>query len=164
MYEVCIGDEKYQVELAENAVVVNGKTLPIKLIKSGTGKDQIILDDQVLYPESLSSESLKQVNFRLKGQKTHTEIKDHFDLLLEKLGMDQLMTAVKTDLKAPMPGLVLDIAVTPCQEIKKGDILLVLEAMKMENAIKASADGVVKEIFVSKQQVVEKNAPLISFE
>ncbi|HNH66215.1 MAG TPA: biotin/lipoyl-binding protein, partial [Bacteroidia bacterium] len=65
------------------------------------------------------------------------------------------------DLKAPMPGLVLDILVSEGQTIQKGDSLLVLEAMKMENNLKAINDAVVKKINVSKGDKVEKNTVLI---
>jgi len=63
--------------------------------------------------------------------------------------------------KAPMPGLVLDILVEVGQTINKGDNLLVLEAMKMENIIKASGTGIVKNIKVNKKDAVEKNQLLI---
>ena len=67
------------------------------------------------------------------------------------------------DVKAPMPGLILDIKVRPGQEVKKGDPILILEAMKMENILKSPGDGVVKEIKVQTRQNVEKNQVLILF-
>jgi biotin carboxyl carrier protein len=63
-----------------------------------------------------------------------------------------------------MPGLILDIYVQEKQQVQKGDVLLILEAMKMENAIKSAADGVIKSIKVSKRQSVEKNQLLLEFE
>jgi len=68
------------------------------------------------------------------------------------------------NVKAPMPGLVLDILVEPGQSVQKGDNLLILEAMKMENIIKASGSGVVKNIPVHKKDAVEKNQLLIEME
>jgi biotin carboxyl carrier protein len=62
-----------------------------------------------------------------------------------------------------MPGLVLKIMVEPGQEVSKGDGLLILEAMKMENIIKAPTDGVVKSIEVEQSNAVEKNQVLIKF-
>ena len=75
-------------------------------------------------------------------------VEDRFDLLLDKLGMDSGTTQKMNDLLAPMPGLVLEIYVEVGDPIKKGDGLIVLEAMKMENIIKSSTDGVVKAIEV----------------
>ncbi len=65
-------------------------------------------------------------------------------------------------IKAPMPGLVLNVAVAEGQAIKKGDPILVLEAMKMENVIKAPADGAIRKISVNKGDKVEKNQVMVS--
>jgi biotin carboxyl carrier protein len=65
--------------------------------------------------------------------------------------------------KAPMPGLILDLKVAPGDVVKKGDVVLILEAMKMENSIKSPGDGVVKEVKVSLKQSVEINQVLIQF-
>jgi biotin carboxyl carrier protein len=63
-----------------------------------------------------------------------------------------------------MPGLIRTIVVAEGQEVKKGDVILILEAMKMENALKSPADLVVKSIKVQQGQAVEKNQLLIEFE
>lgn len=89
--------------------------------------------------------------------------KNKMDLLLEELGLDTLKAQAFNDLKAPMPGLILDIHVTEGQEVKKGDKLLVLEAMKMENVIKAPADLTIGSIKISQGENVEKNHILITF-
>ena len=62
-----------------------------------------------------------------------------------------------------MPGLVLSVLVTEGDEVKKGDNLLVLEAMKMENMIKSPTDGIIKKIEIKQGNKVEKNELLISF-
>lgn len=67
------------------------------------------------------------------------------------------------NVKAPMPGLVLDILVEAGQSVNKGDNLLILEAMKMENIIKASGNGVVKNININKKMRL-KNQLLIEME
>ena len=77
--------------------------------------------------------------------------------------MDALHAKKAADLKAPMPGLVVEVSVSEGQEIKKGDKLVVLEAMKMENILKSPADGVVKKVNVKKGNTVEKNEVLILF-
>ena len=77
--------------------------------------------------------------------------------------MDLLTSNKASDLKAPMPGLVVDVTVSPGDQVKKGDKLLVLEAMKMENILKAPADATVKGVNISKGKTVEKNEVLIQF-
>ena len=78
--------------------------------------------------------------------------------------MDKLAANKVNNIKAPMPGLVLRISVAVGDVIKKGDPLLVLEAMKMENVIKAAGDGVVKKINATEKIAVEKGSILIEFE
>lgn len=62
---------------------------------------------------------------------------------------------------APMPGKVIAVAVTVGQTVKKGDLLLTLEAMKMENEIFAQADAVVSEVLVEAGQTVPAGGPMI---
>ena len=83
--------------------------------------------------------------------------------MLEKLGMNKTSAAAVQDIKAPMPGLVIELKVEEGQEIKAGDPLIILEAMKMENIIKSPREGVIKSILVKKGQSVEKNQILIKF-
>ena len=64
-------------------------------------------------------------------------------------------------IKSPMPGNVLKINVTQGQKVNEGDVLLILEAMKMENEVVSSKAGTVAQIVVSKGAVVETGAPLV---
>ena len=63
--------------------------------------------------------------------------------------------------KSPMPGNILKIQVSQGQQVKEGDVLIILEAMKMENEIVATKSGSVAQILVTKGQVVETGTPLI---
>ncbi len=89
------------------------------------------------------------------------QLRDQYDDRLQALGMDASAGKKTGDLKAPMPGLVIDVAVSEGQQVKKGDTLVVLEAMKMENTLKAPGDAVVKKIHIEKGVTVEKNQVLI---
>lgn len=106
----------------------------------------------------------KTVFVKINGIKYKFQLKDKFDDLLHSLGMDNLLVTKVSDLKAPMPGLVLSIDVEVGKEVKKGDALLILEAMKMENVIKSPTDGIIKSIAVKTGQAVEKNQLLLNFE
>jgi biotin carboxyl carrier protein len=91
------------------------------------------------------------------------KVQNRLDELMEKMGFADAASKKMAELKAPMPGLVLALKASEGQEIKKGEPLLVLEAMKMENIIKASADVVVKTIKVKQGQAVEKNEVMMTF-
>ena len=71
------------------------------------------------------------------------------------------VTAAGEQVVAPMPGNILKIEVTAGQQVKSGDVLVVLEAMKMENEIVASKSGTVAQIAVTKGAVVETGTPLV---
>jgi biotin carboxyl carrier protein len=77
--------------------------------------------------------------------------------------MDNLNTAKVSEIKAPMPGLVLRILASEGEEVQKGGNLLVLEAMKMENIIKAPADVIIKSVKVNPGDKVEKNQVMMIF-
>ena len=89
--------------------------------------------------------------------------KDQYDVLLDKLGLSSLNSAKVSEVKAPMPGLVLKVMVAEGDEVKKGDNLFVLEAMKMENIIKSPADVVVKTVKLKPGDKVEKGQVLLQF-
>jgi len=101
---------------------------------------------------------------RVNGTIYQVAIKDEFDLLAKKLGLSATGTQQVKDIKAPMPGLVLEIMAEVGQTVEKGTPLLILEAMKMENVIKAHGEGVVKAINVEKRQAVDKGQLLMEME
>ena len=106
----------------------------------------------------------KNFVIRINNNNYSVQLKDKYDELLQSLGMDSLNNQKESEIKAPMPGKVLDIMLSAGNSVVKGDGVLVLEAMKMENVIKSPTDGVVKKIAVLKGQAVEKNEVLVEFE
>jgi len=108
------------------------------------------------------------IDFDLKSMKirnNHTiydlEFKNDLDLVLDKMGIKRSVDTINTDIKAPMPGKVIAILVSPNDQVKKGDGILILEAMKMENVLKASADCTIKTIHISTGVNVEKGQLLV---
>ena len=164
MYKVSVNGNEYEVEITEHGVSINGADKSIYLNRAANGSIQAVVPDGVHYMSLEKGDSNKSFTLRNSGNSLSIEIKDKYDLLLEKLGMDQMLSAKQTDLKAPMPGLVLEVLAKPGDTVAKGEALLVLEAMKMENVIKAPTDAVVKDVLVSPKQAVEKNAVLIAFD
>ena len=72
-----------------------------------------------------------------------------------------VVTGAGEPVKAPMPGTILKVNVTQGQAVKSGDVLCILEAMKMENEIMAPKDGTVTQVVVSKGATVDTGAPLL---
>jgi pyruvate carboxylase subunit B len=86
------------------------------------------------------------------------------DELISSMGLDVPKVKKLKELQSPMPGRVVMIHVSVGQELQVGDEILSLEAMKMENSLKAEGIGKVKAILVESAQVVEKGVVLIEFE
>jgi biotin carboxyl carrier protein len=105
----------------------------------------------------------KSYHLLINGAHFYTKAKDELDVLLEGMGLQNNVSNKINNVKAPMPGLIQSVAVSEGDAIKKGDILLVLVAMKMENTIKSSGEGIVKTLKVAAGETVEKNQVLLEF-
>ena len=86
------------------------------------------------------------------------------DDLINKMGYSTGTSKTIDSIKAPMPGIIIELKVKKGQAVKEGDTLLILEAMKMENAIICPKDTVIKEIYVEVGETVDKNKLLIDFQ
>jgi acetyl/propionyl-CoA carboxylase alpha subunit len=149
----------------DGSYLIDGKEYDPDIKFQENGLLHILLDQRSFSTEVLSFDpDTKSCTVRVGSKVSKLQLQDQYDILLHELGMDEAMAKKASDLKAPMPGLVVDVSVAEGDEVKKGDKILVLEAMKMENILKAAADGVVKKINVSKSNAVEKNQVLIEFQ
>jgi len=168
MLKVNIRDKEYAVDFKQNGQLtgkIEGEDFNLDIFKNNEHSFHLIKDHKSYNVEivEINSEE-KKVSLVINGVPYSGQAFSEMDLLLKEMGMDNLSTKKLKELKAPMPGLVLDISVKEGDEVNKGDKLVVLEAMKMENNLKAESGGKVKSISCSKGQAVEKNAVLIVFE
>jgi len=92
------------------------------------------------------------------------QVLSHQHLLLESMGMTGTTETIERHVEAPMPGKVLEVKVASGDQVKAGDALLVLEAMKMENVLRAPRDGVVERVDAVVGIAVEKGAALVTYE
>ncbi|NNC94481.1 MAG: acetyl-CoA carboxylase biotin carboxyl carrier protein subunit [Chitinophagales bacterium] len=109
-------------------------------------------------------DSHKHIQLTINGQVHSIEIEDKYDLLLNELGIDSSAAMKVANIKAPMPGMVLEILVESGKKVSEGETVLILEAMKMENIIKSPGEGIVKEVKIATGDTVEKGEVLLSFE
>lgn len=157
--------EQFEVEEVNDIISVNGSQVAgdIQVLPNGllsviyNNKSYTAIVDKV-------DKKNKELTLRIDGTAYQVSIKEKMDLLLEEMGMDLKSLQKAEPVKAPMPGMILEILVKPGQEVVKGDGLIILEAMKMENVLKATADGKVKAINCKERAAVEKGVVLIEME
>jgi len=147
-----INDEKVEYEhkfISDNVMIlrVNNKNYIVKA-------------------ESDSEEELKDTAFDIdiKSEVTKVYCKTELDVLMEKFSKNRGDVKIKTDIVSPMPGAIVKINVSEGQKVKKGEVFLVLEAMKMENELKAASDCVIQKVFVEEKKSVEKGQILLKLE
>ncbi len=157
--------KQYDAEITTGkSHIINNQNVAPDIVEWNNGLLHILLDNKSYTAELISHDKESRTLELRINQKTVTlYYQDKYDQLLHDLGMDEALSQKATDLRAPMPGLVVEVAVSEGDEVKKGDKILVLEAMKMENILKAASDGTVKKINVDKSNAVEKNQVLIEF-
>lgn len=169
MYNITINGKntlKSELDFKSNKVsgTLNGKPVEADILNVANQEYHLLLNDRsynILLVKADYAE--KKLIIKVNGKKYTLDVKDKYDELLHNLGLDNIAAKKINDVKAPMPGMVLNILVGEGQQVKKGDSLLVLEAMKMENVIKSPTDGVIKKIVATKGNAVEKNQLLIQF-
>ena len=113
-----------------------------------------------LNPLSATDNGKSQV-LEINDLNIQTEILNPLDQQIESMGLTILEETKSKDIKAPMPGLILDIMCQEGEEIEEGKSLLILEAMKMENVIKAEGSGTIQKINKTKGETVEKGELII---
>jgi biotin carboxyl carrier protein len=164
MLQVKSGDTSWEVENKQGNLLLNGEPFAWDLVQIDASRYHIIKDNVSYNAELVEADyKAKSFTFKINGSLHIVSVKDRFDLLLAQMGMSDATEKKLNDIKAPMPGLVLDIKVQPGDVVKKGDPIVVLEAMKMENILKSPGDGVVKAIRVKVKDNVEKGQVLLDF-
>jgi biotin carboxyl carrier protein len=106
----------------------------------------------------------KTLTIRYRHHTYQIEFKNELDLVLDKMGIKRSAESVNKDVKAPMPGKVIELIAKVGDQLQKGDGILILEAMKMENVIKAETACIIKKILINKLDNVEKNQILIELD
>ncbi|TVQ46787.1 MAG: biotin/lipoyl-binding protein [Saprospirales bacterium] len=159
--------KEYQVRVNESGEIIlsDEELLQKDIVEIEDAKYHLLLNGKSLVYEIQELDlNSKKMKVKSNGKIYDIEIKDELDQLIESMGMELEDGGAETDVPAPMPGLVLEISVAEGDEVKKGDPLLILEAMKMENVIKSPGDAKVSKINVKPKDSVEKGAVLIEFE
>ena len=166
MYKAKVNDkDTIHIEFEKSEWLIKGKKAETDLIKTGNNSFHLILNgNSYRINTSGFSTDEKKGSITVNGNRYDLTIGDKYDQLLKDLGIEQAGGKKAEPIKSPMPGLVLKVNVSAGDEVKEGDQIIILEAMKMENVIKAPADAKVKAVKVNQNDSVEKGHVLIEFE
>ncbi|MBK8720875.1 MAG: biotin/lipoyl-binding protein [Saprospiraceae bacterium] len=155
-FQVVVNDGVYQFNLGKSDI----EAIDFDIHKS----HQKILIGNKYYDVEIVEESSKVYKITLDGLTYKVNIVDKYDQLANSLGLKSNVEKKQNNIKSPMPGLVIDVLVKEGDTVQKGEPLIILEAMKMENILKAATEVKIKKVLVEKGKAVEKNTTLIEFE
>lgn len=147
-------------------VPINAEELSkLDAIATAPGRYHVLKNNTPYKAEVISADFLsKSYTVAVNNTNYTVTIADALDALIKELGFEIGAGKQVNEIKAPIPGLILEISVAEGQEVKENESLLILEAMKMENSFLSPRDGIIKSIAVSKGDIVEKGQLLIEFE
>ncbi len=161
-YITTVGEREFLVEIIdEHHVSINGKTYEV---------DFVSVNDQPVYSliadgkshEAYVRESDEGWQVLLRGRLYPVKVEDEREKRLRAAAGGGVAESGEFHLKAPMPGLVVAVPVTEGQPVKKGQVLVILESMKMQNELKSPRDGIVSRVRVRAGESVEQKQPLLS--
>ena len=137
----------------------------LDIIKNADGSYNLIYHDKSYNVEVLEADYLnKRYVLNINDKEISLSLKNELDLAIEKMGFSKKSSISGGKILSPMPGLVIKMNKKEGDSVQKGDNLLILEAMKMENIIKAPSDGKVKKIHVSEGSTVAKKELLLEID
>ncbi|CAG2531684.1 biotin/lipoyl-containing protein [Maribacter dokdonensis] len=156
-YLITVNKEELQCSTSDvdslDSILVNENTLHV-LDKNSA------FDVEIIHSNFLN----KTITLSINGNIYDVKLEDEYDQQIKKMGLLAVTTQKLNEVKAPMPGLIVDVLVEVGQEVIEGTPLLVLSAMKMENVILAQGEGVIKSVEVKKDDAVEKGQLIIEME
>lgn len=165
MLQVAVNNKVSDIEKKDEQLWLNGNPVQLDVSPQSNGLISVIYNNKsfTAIVEEIDR-SAKQVVLSINGQKFTASISEQIDILLNKMGINAKTSGKLSAIKAPMPGMIIKVLVQPGQAVTKGDGLVVLEAMKMENILKATGNGTVKSVKVEERTAVEKGAVLIELD
>ncbi|GAB4467748.1 MAG: acetyl-CoA carboxylase biotin carboxyl carrier protein subunit [Anaerolineae bacterium] len=160
-YEVTVADRTFQIEIdAEGYVTLDGEIIAIDFAPSGTaGLYSLLVNNESI--EALVERRDDVHRVLMRGHLYEVRVLDERDKLIGGRASSLIPETGELVIRVPMPGLVVSVMVTEGQQVEKGDTLLILESMKMENELKAPRAGIVSQVRIRAGESVEQNQVLM---
>jgi biotin carboxyl carrier protein len=159
-YVTTIGERAYTIEInRDDQITIDGAAYPIDLRAIDEATFSLLIDNAS--HEALVEKRNGEIHVLLHGRLYTARVEDERASRWQQSGGGLHAGSGEVTLKSPMPGLIVSIPVSEGQTVKKGQTVIVLESMKMENELKAPRDGTITSIKVSPRQSVEQHQSLV---
>jgi biotin carboxyl carrier protein len=157
-YVTILNGEQYEVEIDKDGnISVNGNPHHVDFMDLGSSLYSIISNDKSV--ELVIEDTGGNVSVQMGGRMYETQVLDERALLLAQRRGG--LTSSSGEVVAPMPGLIVAVPVAEGATVTKGQTVIILESMKMQNELKAPIDGVITSVHVTPSKTVDKNDLLV---
>ncbi len=164
IYIARIADQEYEIELlSETRVLINGVPHEVDFKSLRQQLSYSLLADGKSYEVNIYQDN-GDWEVLLRGRQFSIEVEDERERRLRLAAGESSTPKGKYLLLAPMPGLVIDILVSEGDQVSKGDVLVILESMKMQNELIAPRDGTITRIHAQTNDNVERKESLLVLE
>lgn len=159
-YLTTVGDKTYTIDINQDGeITIDGVTRKLDLCSIDDELYSLLLDNRSF--EALVEGGDGEYRVLLNGVLYYVQVADERAKRLAEAAGAFSPTSGEVNIKSPMPGLIVAVPVTEGQKVKKGQVVVVLESMKMENELKAPREGTVSAVRVQPRQTVEQNQVLV---
>lgn len=164
-FETSIGEivTEINIEPEDQEVALNESSKEYSFHTQPNGRHLLRIGTKLYKIDNVEFEK-HTVRFSINGHWCSVDVRDEQDLLMDEMGFKTAADIGEGQLKAPMPGKILEIMVEQGDEVELGEPVAILEAMKMENELKAPVAGVVTSITAEENDSLEKNALILEIE
>ncbi len=162
-FRAVVHGESFDILVRDKQLFVNDEEVACSFEQIAPNRYSMILDGMSL-PVFVEETSNGTLSVTVSAATVEVNLIHEIDVLKERFGVHDTAQAPHRAVRAPMPGLVLDVRVERGTRVHAGDRLVVLEAMKMENDLRAQQAGTVRAVHVRPGDAVARNALLIEFE
>lgn len=164
MKKIIVHENTIDIDQIDGVFYLNGHKQAADISKQEDGSLKLTLDNQTYTVDIVEIDKKdKIIKLLIDGKSLELQYKDKLNLALEKIGFSGSHQSQANEVKAPMPGTILDIMVSVGDQVEIGQPLMILEAMKMENIIKSTVSGEIRSLCVQKGDSVEKGKILLIF-
>jgi len=143
----------------QSYLTLNGKKLAVTF-QTKTANRYVLIRDKRTYNITIRKNE-QELDILVDSIPFQVTIVDEQTKKMQEVVQSRAVTHAEKTIKAQIPGMIVDVMVEPGSEVHAGAPLLILEAMKMENVIKAPFDGVVSQIMVKARETVNQNQQLL---